>query len=332
MKTYQYHYKRKNIKLRRVILVLLIATGIYYFTKNFSKIFPFFSIEKERLDAIKKILKEVDIEKDRLKKKVLLQKSLKRLNKIIEDKEIPKVEALILLGKAYLRKALLEYNKEVKDMYLDKAIYFFRKANALSPSQNGEIYYELGKSYFFKGEYYYYESLMELQKAKSLGYKSKNMEKLISFIKFQKGNINELTQLLQNFKDNSEDSIEKYFYQSYKLKDEGEYDKAIEYLHRVEEDFKNRSLETDEQRYILYKTYYALGWLYYNAGKYQESESYYNKAMEINSQSYEVYYWLGKLYYAMNKFDKAKKMWQKCLKLNPDYKPALDKLKQVKRR
>ncbi len=334
MKGYQYHYKRKNIKLRRVLLILIIGVGIYYFAKNIAKIFPFWSLENERLNAIEKIIRKADLEKDRVTKRILIQKAIKKLHRLVAEEEIPNIKVLILLGQVYLRKGLLEYNKDLRDMYLDKSIYFFRRALALSSkgSVSGRIYYELGKAYFYKGEYYYYESLIELEKAKKMGFRNENMEKLIAFIKFRKGNITEISELIQNFSESKEDSVENYFYRAYKLKDEGNYDKSMEYFHKVEEYFQNRDIESEEQRYILKKTYYALGWLYYNEEQYKEAEYYYNKSLGIDSESPEVYYWLGKVYYAMNRLRDAKNMWKKALKIKPNYKYALDKLRLLKRK
>lgn len=334
MKGYQYHYRRKNIKLRRVLLILFIGSILYLFIKNAEKVFPFLSLKKERLNVIERIIYKVDIEKDRMKKRILIQKAIKKLNRLIEGEEIPDAKILILLGRVYLRKGLLEYNKDLRYMYLDKAVYYFRKALAISTKNStaGRIYYELGKAYFYKGEYYYYESLMELQKAKRLGYVNKNMEKLISFIKFRKGNINEISELIQNFKESEEESIENYFYKAYKLKDEKRYEEAFKYFHKIEEYFQENEIESEEQRYILMKTYYALGWLYYNDEKYNEAESYYKKSLEIEPDSPEVYYWLGKVYYAVRRLRDAREMWKQALKLKPDYKEALYKLKQLRRR
>jgi len=173
---------------------------------------------------------------------------------------------------------------------------------------------------------------MELQKAKQLGYKNENMEKLISFIKFRKGNINEISELIQNFKESERESIENYFYTAYKLKDEGNYEEAFKYFHKIEEYFQENDIESEEHRYILMKTYYALGWLYYNDGKYDEAEFYYKKSLEIEPDSPEIYYWLGKVYYAVKRLRDARKMWKQALKLRPDYKEALYKLKQLRRR
>ncbi|MBN1897787.1 MAG: tetratricopeptide repeat protein [Spirochaetes bacterium] len=333
MKGYQHHYKRKNIRLRRILLVLVLAGIVYIIARNAGKLFLFGSIRIEKLRAIEDILKKSDIEKDRMKKRILIQKAVKKLNDLVDDAQVPNARVLIMLGQSYLRKGLLEYNKDLRNMYLDKSIYYFRKALAVAGGKDlsGKIYYELAKAYFYKGEYYYFESLTELNKAKKLGFEDENMEKLIDFIKNKKGNINQISQLIQNFKESRPDSVENYFYLAYQLKDQKRYDESMEYFNKILEYFQTADVDSEEQKYILTKTYYAMGWLSFNMKRYDQALNFYNKSLELD-ESAMTYYWLGKVYESLNKIHQAKKMWKNALNINPNFNFAKNKLNKTSKR
>jgi len=330
MQGYKSYYKRKNLKLRYIIISALIFFILYYLITHKEK-FSFFSNES-KLKNIEKILEKSDKEKEISEKKILIQKAISKLNKIEEKENLASADVYFLLGKAHFKKAMVEYNDEIRDATLEKAIYFYRKSLALLKSDNGLIHFELGKCYFYKGEYYYYESLMEFEKAQKLGYFNEYGKMIIDFIKYKKGNISEISELLKNFQYGKKESMEKIFYEACSFKDVGDYAKAKEYFLKIANFFNSNPVKGSEHNFILYRTYYTLGWLFLNEKNYKESENFYKLSLKINPNSYEAYYWLGKLYILMNKNREAKKMFEECLKLNSSYKPALDKLKELKKR
>ncbi len=334
MKGYRYYHKKKNLKLRYFFLFLAIGFVVYIVINNIGEL-PFFKFHEKKVATIKKELQKFDSLTNRTDKKVLIQKVVKNLLKLSRE-DSDNYMLLYLLGEAYLRKGFLEYNKELRNMYIDKAIYFLRKSLALYNGDNltkGKLHFELGMSYFYKGTYYYYESLIELKTAKKYGYKNKKIDKIISFIKFRKGNYSEINELINNFKGEKKGSIEKYFYNGYLYKNKGEYEKAKENLHMVEMYFEDKENKNEEDRYMLEKTYYGLGWLYYNDGDYEKAEEYYKKSLELAPDNADIYYWLGKVYIALGDKKKAKKMLQQAQKLdsaNVNIKRLIKKIKRMR--
>jgi tetratricopeptide (TPR) repeat protein len=157
------------------------------------------------------------------------------------------------------------------------------------------------------------------------------MEKLIDFIKHKKGNINQISQLIQNFKESSPNSAENNFYRAFQLKDQKKYDEAREYFNKILQHFQSSDIDSEEQKYILTKTYYAMGWLSFNERKYDQALSFYNKSLELEETAM-TYYWLGKVYEALKKNYKAKKMWKKALNINPNFSHAKNKLIKIRKR
>lgn len=331
MDIYKYRYKRKNIKLRRFLFFAILFLVIYLFVKNWHRI-NIFSKSDYQFSEIENLIKKSESEKNLKEKRILIQKVLSKLNKILESEKNPSSELYFLLGRSYLQRALLEYNNEIRDMLLDKSLFFYRKALALSKDDNPLIHFELGKCYFYKGEYYYYESVMELEKSKKLGFYSEDIDKIINFILYKKGSITEISQLFQNFKLSKPESIERIFYDAYKLKDNNDFTNSKKNFLKIAEYFSSRPVQSEEEKYILFRTYFALGWLYLNEKNFNKSEEFYKMALKMDSNSYEIYYWLGKLYYIKKDYNKAKKMFKLSLDLNPGYKPAEEKLKLLNRR
>ncbi len=333
MKGYKNYYKKKNKKLRYFLLVVVIAFIGYLIIKSIHTL-PFINLQKEKYIYIEKQLQAYDSQNDKLKKKVILSKINKTLNKLIQNQDLTEDGTLsYLAGSINFRKGIVELNKDLRNMYLDKAIYYFRKALALlnEKKKQGRLHYELGKSYFHKGEYYYYESLMELQEAKKLGYENKNTDKIITIIKLKKGDISDINYLINHFKSSKQGDVESFFYDALTYKKNKDYNKAKENFLKVEKHFSEKKVENEEEKYIIFKSLYCLGWLFYNEKSYKQAEKYYKKSIQHDENNADIYYWLGKVYEKTRNKRMAKKMYKKTLQINPDYKYAKLKLKKLKR-
>ena len=333
MEGYQSYYKKKNKKLRYFFLIATIIVACYFIIKNISNL-PFMNQKKKKYYKIEEILKKYDLEKDRSKKKIILIRANETLNKLIKDPDFQNDGYLAFLAGSFnFRKGILEYNKDLKNMYLDKALYYFRKAMALlhEMKNSGRLHYELGKCYFYKGEYYYYESLLELKKAKELGYNNKSIDKITAIIKFKKGDISDINNLIDQFKESKKGEVESYFYDAETYKNNKDYNKAKKNFLRIEDYFLKKRVETEEKRYIIFKTLYSLGWLFYNEQNCDKAEEYYKKALLYEGKNADIYYWLAKVYQACKSRRKAKKMLEKALEIDPKHSDAKKKLKKLRR-
>ncbi len=333
MKGYSSYYKKKSKKIRFFFLTILVILVAYIIIKNITNL-PFLNLKKKKYSAIEEMLVKHDKEKKQSQKKIIINKANKILSKLINDPDFQEDGYLAYLaGTINFRKGLLETNKDLKNMYLDKALYHYRKAMALlhKVKNNGRLHYELGKCYFYKGEYYYYESLLEFKKAKMAGYSNKNIDKIIAIIKYKKGEISDITHLLDQFKNSKENDVENYFYKALTYKNNKDYDKAKESFLKIEFFFLNKNVEIGEKKYIIFRTLYSLGWLFYNEQNFNKAEEYYNKALLYEENNADIYYWLGKVYKANKSKKKARKMWEKTLQIDPEYKYARIQLKKLRR-
>lgn len=333
MKGYKYYYKKKNMKLRYFLLGIAILFVLYLIIKSVPHM-PFMNTHKEKYLSIEKMIQQYDTQQDRLKKKVILSKIDRTINKLLNDEALSEDGALAYLaGSVNFRKGLLQHNKDLRNRFLDKAIYYYRRSLALLKESDiqGRLHYELGKSYFYKGDYYYYESLLELEKAKKCGYKNKNIDKIITIIKLKKGELSNISYLINYFKNSKAGEVESLFYDALTYKNNKDYKKAKETFLKAEEYFSKKVVETEEKKYIIFKTLYSLAWLYYNEGNHDRSEEYYNKALKWEENNADIYYWLAKIYQAKKKRRKAIKMLKKALNINPDHKFAKMKLKKLRR-
>lgn len=334
MKGYGYYHKRKNIKLRIFFIIALAVVLGYVLVKNINLSSLFHSRDVE-YKWIRKMLKGFDSEKERMEKRVILNKISKRIGRIFADGEdLHDGEALYLLGSVSLRRALVEYNKELRNMYLDKAVSCFRKALAFvkGNADLAALHFELGKSYFYKGDYYYYESLLELETAVRLGYSSEQAETLISFLKKRTGDTSEISELIGNFSSSKEGSVENRFYDAYTYKNNRDYKKAEEYFAWVADYFLKNQVRTEEDKYMVSRSLYSLGWLFFNRGDYKGALEYYKKTLLYDSKDEDIYYWMGKTHEALKNHREARKMWEKTLEIDPHNQHALNKLKKNKAR
>lgn len=71
----------------------------------------------------------------------------------------------------------------------------------------------------------------------------------------------------------------------------------------------------------IYKT---LGILYLQAGKLQEAQGAYLKAVELSPADPQAHFLLANIYNELNKFDLAEKQLQRALSLKPDYHEAMN--------
>ena len=75
-----------------------------------------------------------------------------------------------------------------------------------------------------------------------------------------------------------------------------------------------------------YQTYYKNGYEYFLQGKYEMSEQYYKRAIELNPDFENAHYWLGKVYKQTDDYGQAIEQWKEVLRINPRNQYAFQNL------
>ncbi len=71
------------------------------------------------------------------------------------------------------------------------------------------------------------------------------------------------------------------------------------------------------------------GWILFKLGKYEESQKYLEKAINLDSTKYDIYEHLGDLYVKLGLTKKARDSYQKALELYPDNKDLKNKYQKI---
>jgi len=109
------------------------------------------------------------------------------------------------------------------------------------------------------------------------------------------------------------DKIIRVFDESYKLEEQQKYEEAINKLKSI---YDEKSYEINLR----------MGWLYYVAGKYEESIEYYSTTIKIMPYSIEPHWGIIFPLNALKKDDEMVSHYQKILEINPNNSIALFRL------
>ena len=90
--------------------------------------------------------------------------------------------ALSYRGFAYFYRAVAEIALEEKLPLLDESIVSLRRALLSGTPFVGEVDYVLGKAYFYKGKYYYDESISYMESSLAKGYVQKDSNEYIGLV------------------------------------------------------------------------------------------------------------------------------------------------------
>jgi len=235
--------------------------------------------------------------------------------------------ALTYHGYASFYLALSENETTQSLAYLDEAINSIRLAIINAKSETlPQLYYMLGKSYFYKNTYssynYYADLALEyLNKALENGYDSPDIPELLglsyasldmtmeSIAAFSKALLVRESDLLIL-------SIAEQYYKA------GQGNTSLQYLYRISQDCK------DEK--ILDKSQILFGNIYIEQEKYEEAQKEFETILEKNPNSADAYYGLGVIYEKQGDLVKARSYWRKTLKIQYNHPDALKKMAENK--
>ncbi len=218
--------------------------------------------------------------------------------------------ALSYRGFAYFYRAAAENALEEKLPYLDESIVSLRRARIAGTPFNGETDYVLGKAYFYKGKYYYDESIACMESSLAKGYVQKDSNEYIGLAYSQLGDYDKaLEYFLTALKDDSGDllllTIGQTYYQMKRTSD------AIDYL--------LRTLNKTDDKAIEKRARFLLGEIYLDRNELFKAEEQYASIVKIDSQSADAHFFLGEVYAKMNDPVKARAEWRNALIIDPSH-------------
>jgi len=218
--------------------------------------------------------------------------------------------ALSYRGFAYFYRAAAENALEEKLPYLDESILSLRRARLVGTPFNGETDYVLGKAYFYKGKYYYDESISFMESSLARGYMQKDSNEYVGLAYSQLGDYEKgLDYFLTALKDDSGDllllTIGQTYYQMKRTSD------AIDYL--------LRTLNKTDDKAIEKRARFLLGEIYLDRNELFKAEEQYAAIVKLDSQSADAHFFLGEVYAKMNDPVKARAEWRNALIIDPSH-------------
>jgi tetratricopeptide (TPR) repeat protein len=211
--------------------------------------------------------------------------------------------------------------------YLDESINNIRIAiyNA-KKSLKPQLYYMLGKAYFYKdttSSYHYYADLAVtyLQKSKDTGYVADDIPEYLGLSYAALGmtmkSIASFTEaLLVRESDSLLMSIAEQYYKADQLS------AAKQYLYRI------ITSSTDEE--LVLKSHLLLGQIYIAEKDYISAGKEFETILEKNKNSADAYYELGVIYEKQGDLIKARSEWRTALRIQPNHADALQKMTDYK--
>lgn len=302
--------RKKNHFFRNILILLIsisVSIGIFFGAK-----FIISNINKNKItiNTIKDAWAKYDYD------------SVYQNGKIFLQQEPFNNTVLTYYGYACFYLAVSQNDTFQAQEYLDECINKLRVAiyNA-SPSLLPQLYYMLGKAYFYKNNistYYYADlSIKYLTLAKENGYEANDIAEYLGLSYASLGmtmeSISAFTEaLLVRESDRLLLSIaEQYF----EIK---EYNAAIQYLFRV--------LESSDNIDIIDKTKILLSNIYIEQDNLEAAKKELESLLEKNNKNADAHYFMGIIYEKENNLIKARSEWRNTLKIQPNYQEALIKL------
>lgn len=235
--------------------------------------------------------------------------------------------ALTFNGYASFYLAVAQTDGVLAQEFLNEAISNLRKALFSSTqSVRPQIYYMLGKSYFYKNtlsSYHYYSDLAikYLNLAKKEGYQAEDIPEYLGLsyaaLDMTQESIAAFTEaLLVRESDVLLLAIAEQYYKN------KQFSASKAYLHRISTNTKDDALR--------FKSSFLLGQIYLEEENYVDAKKEFETILEKDSNYADAYYGLGVIYEQQGDFVKARSQWRKALRLDVNHQNALRKMAEYK--
>ena len=222
--------------------------------------------------------------------------------------------SLIFSGFAGYHKAISQISVDDVNYYLNEAIIHLRKALILDNIPQKElIYYILGKSYLYKGEFFADLAVKYLQLALDSGYENEDSYEFLgeawSFLGNYEKSISCYETALKKFK--SDRLYLKIAEDSFLF---GKYNKAAEYYNILISRTRDASLRK--------KGLFQLGKLYYDIKNLNKAEETLLTLTELDPTVAEAWFLLGEINFFNDKNREARSYWHQTLRIDPEHRGA----------
>ena len=317
---YRYKSKKKDRKLLKVFIVLILLGSAAYLGYNFQSKLMFWRIDRNRItDKIDKISSITNSDK-----------KIEYIKQLSEDLETYKLEnpldadSYIYLARVFYNFAFAIFGKSFTELYLDDSLntlsadqkrYFIKSINSMSKAiaildgknMDPQDMMILCKSYFLTG-YKGNSAIFSLLKGFSSSIDKLSVEdiRFYSIICLSAGLVDESIDIL-NKKGDVDESVQGRLFKAKALANAHRYTEAIIAFQNI--------LKTSDDSLIMKISFTNLGKIYFNQNLFKESLDQFTSALslgdEINSKI-----WIGKNYLAMGMKDKARAVWNEIIAVN----------------
>jgi len=304
-------FKRK-ISLRIFIILFFLIISIFYFFLQRNNRNKAFEIGDNKLNLI-------DLWQDNLYDEIY------DYTKSNLEKDPTNEYFLFFFAKSAYQKALeLRLDQDNLNL-LDESIYAFRKLEIQNNfNLKEQIYFSLGKAYYYKGEFYYDLALQYLKKAYD---KNKNIDSLLEYLALTYDKLHKEEEALELFKNIYKKNKNTLLLWNiariyYNIED---YENAFLF----NEDLLNNNLNQAQEnldKNLLQKSLKLKANIFLKQDNDSKALEYYNKILEINDKNIEVLIELGDWYEKYGDSVKARSYWREAESIIPN--PFFEKIQK----
>lgn len=302
---------KEHKTLKKLIVIVFILLFIFFITLIFLNSIKHFSKSKDLITSLHN-----NWEQGNYQEVYSISKSLLQQDYLAE-------RGLTFKGYSALYLSMSEKDLTKSQLLLDESINSLRCALNVSKNKNPQIYYMLGKAYFFKNSiasYHYYSDLAikYFELAVKNGFSSSDIPEYLGLCY---GNIDMVEESIAAFTEalliKESDILLFAIAQQYAKKEDSVM--ALQYLNRILSDSENELLKINAS--ILYSQ------LLVKTQEYDEAKIILAKVLEKMPNNVDAIYTLGTIYEALGDSIKARAEWRKILKIQVNHQDALNKLK-----
>jgi len=226
---------------------------------------------------------------------------------------------LMINGFSAYELGISQINSQNTLLFIDECIFSLRKALIRQVSSNdGRIFYVLGKAYGYKGNEYSDLAIKYLEMANK-SYEAADIPEYLGIAYAASGDYrNSVAAFSQAFAPDKppSDSLLLSIARSYMAMED--YDMAIGYLKRCVD------ISADSKSVVLAR--FLLAEIYVNTGDYSGAEEQYFSILNESGTSAEVHYQLGELYNLQGDTTRARSEWRTAYRQDPAHAKARARL------